>query len=355
MKLEILIQYIEGSSDESVKTRVEEWLAKDESNSDYLTKVTKVWSNIDELKALAAIDVDTDWAFIEKRISAKKVADSGTAVVRKMWWATPMLKIAASLLILVALGSAIWYMLGNKPTTTEMAQNFYEFNVPMGQKSSLTLPDGTKIMVNAGSTLRLPKQDMVGKREIWLEGEAFFEVTKNPSNPFYVNTPNIEVKVLGTSFNVRAYKDEHLVETTLVEGKVNLTNRYREEDEVNLTPNHKAILLLDKDVKLSASVGRDYSQNLRLGRIQVSDEIDPQNAISWTKGKLVFKEENFEFIAEQLARFYGVRIHIEDESLKSNKYSGTIKNISLEQALKALQMISEFQFVIKDDEVFIKK
>ncbi len=268
---------------------------------------------------------------------------------------SPLMKVAAIFFVVVLFSGLIWFFLGQNPTPNQMAQNFYEFNVPMGQKSSLVLPDGTKIMVNAGSKLRIPQEDPSGKREIWLDGEAFFQVTKDPSNPFYVHTPNIQVKVLGTTFNVRAYEDEHLVETTLIEGKVNLTNLYKADEEIDLAPNHKAILVLDKDVKLSSAIGREFGEDLRVGKLMVSNAIDPISAISWTQGKLVFKEEQFEFIAEQLERFYGVKIEIEDESLKYNKYTGTIKNISLEQTLKALQVISDFNFVINDEDVIISK
>lgn len=355
MRLEFLLQYIEDSSDAELNARVDAWLSEDANNPKYLDKVKKVWSNIDELKALAAIDVDADWALIEQRISAKNRPMSPVVGRQISWWNNPRVKVAASFLIMVIAGGLIWYFSGTRNNNPELAANYYEFNVPLGQKSSLVMPDGTKIIVNAGSKLLLPQDPKNSKREIWLDGEAFFQVTKNPSSPFYVHTPNMQVKVLGTTFNVRAYDDEHLVETTLVEGKVNLKNLSGKDEELTLEPNHKAILVLDKDVRLSSSVASEFGPSIKLGSLQLSKEVDPQMAISWTQDKLVFKEESLEFIAEQLERFYGAKIHIGDQALKRNKYSGTIKNISLEQTLKALQLISDFNFVIKEEDVYISQ
>lgn len=354
MKLEFIIKYIEEKADQIVIDKVEQWLSRDPDNSQYLEKVRKVWFAVDELKALAAIDVNKDWKTIERRLTEKS---SQYKDKRNVWltWNNPFVKIVAVLIVGILTASLFFYLNRNQGHTPELAATRYEVIVPDGQKSSLVLPDGTKVMINAGSKLFLPKEPESDRREVWLDGEAFFQVTKNHRLPFFVHTSDINVKVLGTTFNVRAYNDEKITEATLLEGKVMLNTTKSKGQDVSLSPNHKAIFVKSKDVELGASLYREFGENIKVGQILVSNKINPESAISWTQGKLTFEDEYFDVIVRRLERYYGVHIHVMDESLKNIKYTGTIKNISLDQALRALQATAHFKYTFKNQDVTIIK
>ena len=356
MRLEFLIKYMEGTSDQQVVNQVDQWLSEDPGNNRYLEKVKKVWFAVDELKALSDIDVNRDWEAVELRLTTKSLRDGNTQKIR-IRLNSLLFKIAAVLVIGIMISSLFFYLNRESFSAGTFAGNHYEVIVPDGQKSNLVLPDGTKVMVNAGSKLFLPKEVKPGKREVWLDGEAFFQVTRNPRKPFFVHTSDINVKVLGTTFNVRAYHDEKIVETTLLEGKVmlNTTKETGTDQDVALAPNHKAVFITSKDAEITATTKREFGDNLKVGKILISDRISPETAVSWTQGKLIFENEYFDVIAHRLEKYYGIHIHITDEFLKNIKYTGTIKNISLEQTLRALQLTTHFSYTIKDEDVTLSK
>ena len=208
-------------------------------------------------------------------------------------------------------------------------------------------------MINAGSRLRLPSDFDRNRREVWLEGEAFFEVAKNAGRPFWVHATGMDMKVLGTTFNVRAYSGEDIIETTLVEGKVVLS-RQQGGKEVALEPNRKAIFIKNKDAEIPAGIRREF-ETLKAGEILVSGLINPEEAVSWTRGKLIFENEYLDVIARRLEKFYGVKIRIEDPGLKKLRYTGTLKKVSVDKTLKALQLTASFGYTEKDNEIILYK
>ncbi|MGV8095471.1 MAG: FecR family protein [Mangrovibacterium sp.] len=186
----------------------------------------------------------------------------------------------------------------------------------------------------------------------WRE-KLFFEVAKNTGRPFLVHTAGMDMKVLGTTFNVRAYSGEDIIETTLVEGKVVLSTQEGEKG-VTLEPNHKAILIKNKNAEIPAGISREF-ETIKTGEIIVSGLINPEEAVSWTKGKLIFENEYLDVIARRLEKFYGVKIRIEDPGLKKLRYTGTLKKVSVDKTLKALQLTTSFGYTEKDNEIILYK
>jgi transmembrane sensor len=352
MQLDKIIKYIEGTVSRVEKDEMESWLLEDPGNRQYLEKVKKVWFAVDELKALSLIDVNKDWNAVEKRISGRSAnlnRPAGNKRVLLAKWA----KIAAVFVLGIMIASLFFYLRQDLSQSSRFAGHPYELNIPDGQKSDIVLPDGTKIMINAGSRLLLPGDFDRNQREVWLDGEAFFKVAKNVGRPFHVHTTGMDMKVLGTTFNVRAYSGEDIIETTLVEGKVVLSAQEGGE-EVALEPNHKAILIKNKDAEIPAGIRREF-ETFKAGEIIVSGLINPEEAVSWTKGKLIFENEYLDVIARRLERFYGVTIRIEDPALKKLRYTGTLKKVSVEKTLKALQLTTSFGYTEEDNEIILYK
>ena len=202
--------------------------------------------------------------------------------------------------------------------------------VQKGGEYSLELPDGTVVWVNSESSLRFPEKFTSNRREVFLEGEAYFEVKKDANRPFYVHTEAGKVRVLGTAFNVCAYSNDRFWQTTLVEGSVMIN---QEEKEVLLKPNEQ------------------YQIDVRTGKAGLR-EVLPELYTSWRDGKFYFKAYTFEELVEKLERWYDFKMFYMNEEIKTRRFSGVVNKYQpLEEMFKFLQMTSDVQFNVKGNVV----
>jgi ferric-dicitrate binding protein FerR (iron transport regulator) len=208
--------------------------------------------------------------------------------------------------------------------------------VPFGKQAKVVLADGTEVWLNAGSRLVYPSKFDTKKRKVQLQGEAFFKVSKDKTRPFLVETNRSSVKVLGTSFNLKAYPDETTEETVLVEGSVSIN--------IGKTLFGKDILLKPDQRMIAGYPDRSYSVS----------EVEVQNYTSWTEGSLAFKEEPLSRVLSRIARFYNVRIRCEDAD-ENRKITG---KLDLKQdylrVLKALELISQGNYTEKNGTITFK-
>lgn len=210
---------------------------------------------------------------------------------------------------------------------------YNELVTPYGGGYHLTLSDGTKVWVNSGSTLRFPVEFTDSTREVFLTGEAYFDVTHN-GKPFIVSANEINVRVLGTEFNVSAYSDDKAIATTLVEGKVAIRSSKNEKQAV-LTPGLQAVL--DKD-----------NSNLQV------EEVNTGIYTSWVDGKLEFANENLEIVMKRLARWYNFKYSFQNEQAKTYHFSARFsKEEKLSKVLEMLELTTEISFSIEEDEIRI--
>jgi transmembrane sensor len=268
-----------------------------------------------------------------------------------------MLKYAAILII----GFMVAWLLRGRVVhqNYKPAMVLNELSIPMGSKSKITLSDGTKVWLNSGSTLKYPSVFLANKREIYLEGEAYFDVTHDKERPFIVNTSEIHIKVLGTKFNVKSYPDENLIETTLVSGSIEIEAKQQGEKTkrlLRLEPNQKATFSrTTNNLLLTEITEPEKIEPLPVGNIHVAREVNTEIVTSWKDNKLVFNRERFENIATRLERWYDVHIIIEDSTLKEYRYTGTFEKETLEQALYALKLASPFEYTIDKNNILIYK
>ncbi|MCL4482376.1 MAG: FecR domain-containing protein [Bacteroidetes bacterium] len=216
-----------------------------------------------------------------------------------------------------------------------------EVVIPYGKKSQLVLEDGTKVWLNAGSRMAFPTKFIGKKREVFLEGEAYFEVAHNKDLPFIVNTNDISVKVLGTKFNLSAYKSDQLDETVLLEGKVVVSEKSAfgfMKGETILAPNQKASY--DKEHK----------------HISVKNEPNVELAIAWTEGWFNFSRQNLEDVLNKLQRYYNVQFVFDSDFSTADLITGKLDlKDSIEQVMLALGDVANIQFRIKGDKIYIEK
>ena len=257
-----------------------------------------------------------------------------------------LLKYAAFFILAFGLS---WLIQDKFIKAPEIAGQFTMIEVAHGSKSKIELPDGTRVTLNSGSFIRYPNNFGGDKREVYFEGEAYFDVKKNKSKPFIVSTGEIEIKVLGTQFNVSAYPDEKNIETTLVKGEVEVFYKKRgsvEKRHVLLKPNQKLIFqktLPVADKKQDQTTGNEKPLSLQK---PVSVEFIPDTEIltSWKDNKLEFSNVRFEDLITRLERWYNVSIVILSPEIKNARLSGEFEKETIEQALKALNLAVPFRF-----------
>ena len=230
----------------------------------------------------------------------------------------------AAMLIAVVGISYLMFDFGRSSRSTAMN----EVICPVGQIAEVVLSDGTHVWLNAESSVRYPASFNGDVRELELKGEAFFEVEANEKQPFIVHTDKMQVKVTGTSFNVSAYDDNDFVETTLVEGKVQLLNESGNKI-MNLKPGEQA----------------QYKYTEKRAYVE---KVDTRFYSSWKEGKMSFFNEELEVIMKRLERWYNVDISYVDDEIKQYKFTGTIlKHKPLSQVLEVIKLSAPIDYKIE--------
>lgn len=211
-----------------------------------------------------------------------------------------------------------------------------EHTVPKGKRSRITLGDGTQVWLNAGSKLRYSANFISNAtRDVYLEGEAFFDVISDKAHPFIVHVQGVEIKALGTSFNVKGYNEDSRIETTLVHGKIAIAGD-SVADNVMLAANQRAVFEKKrKDVLVENNVLTD-------------------SYTSWRKGVLVFDDEPLYDILPVLERTYDVVIHTDDKFSLDCRFTAKINNKSLQEVLDLFRASDTIEYTIVANNVYIK-
>jgi len=269
--------------------------------------------------------------------------------------------ILASLVVFV-IASAVFIWIYSQSSPAIIPQSQETIAVQNGSRSRSMLPDGTTVWLNAGSKLFYDDNFSGATREVRLEGEAFFDVVKQPQRPFIVHTSGIDIKVLGTSFNVKSYPDDKTVETTLYHGSVKIFRENEsEKSAIVLKPNEKVIIPKDAattndhvSLKSEALVSEIKSTSFILTHIDSTKKENERIETAWMYSRLVFKGDSFEELARKMERWYNTTIVFEDEEVKQLKFVGSFEKETLEEALLALKTgNSAFNYKIKGHEIFI--
>lgn len=224
-------------------------------------------------------------------------------------------------------------------------------------RSKLTLSDGTRIILNSGSELKFKNRFDGETREVYLTGEAYFDVHRDTKHPFIIHTTKMDVQVLGTSFNVKAYPNGKNFETTLIHGSVKVTLADHPADAIILKPNEKLTVknIPDNDQKaLPSSVTKDVQYAVTtITYLTKKDNIILET--SWLKNKLAFNNDDFVSVANQMERWYGVKIDITDKEIRDYRFTALFEKETLKEALDALQLTEDFNYKIENSTVHIYK
>jgi transmembrane sensor len=240
----------------------------------------------------------------------------------------------AAVFLLAGLLSTAYIYLHNSSSFSDQGESntmVQEISTIFGVRSKFQLPDGTTVFLNSGSKLIFPLHFKGDTRKVELVGEAFFDVASNPDLPFVVKASDLDVKVLGTAFNIQAYPSSNEISTTLVHGKVVLESKNSgiQKQIGELKPSERAVF------------------NTNAKSVSITAEEDLDKFIGWKDGKLVFFNDPIEKVSEKLGNWYNVTIKISKNELKRFRFTATFTDEPIEQVLDLLSKSSPIRYQIK--------
>jgi ferric-dicitrate binding protein FerR (iron transport regulator) len=246
----------------------------------------------------------------------------------------------------------------DKSIKTFVASTYNEVSAPYGSRSEVKLPDGTVVMLNAGSTLRYKSDFNLNNRNISMAGEAYFKVAKNAEIPLIVNVGSINIRAVGTEFNIKAYDEEGTIETTLIEGKVEISSEGGEmKQPLDLVPNQKAIFYKSEESfvleKTETKPVKPQPVKVTYDNILISPRTDVDQIVAWTEGKMILRGENLFNLCTELERKYDVKIVFRNEEIKNCKFNGVLLDETLEQVLNVLRMTAPINFTLDGKTVYL--
>ena len=239
---------------------------------------------------------------------------------------------------------------------------YFKIKVAYGSKSTIELPDSSLVILNSGSTLSYPERFGDNNRTVLLTGEGYFEVKKDKNRPFYVKTNDVTVKVLGTKFNVKAYPEENITETTLVTGIVQIIENKAPNTEnkmISLVPNEKATYI--KEIFIVSPVQQSKAANKHISlkpnpiALTVQKEVKTELYTAWKSNVLILNNEKFNDIVKKFERWYDVEITLESDQLSNIRFSAKFDRESIQEALEALKLVQSFNYKIHKNKISIFK
>jgi len=261
--------------------------------------------------------------------------------------------IAASLLLFG------WFLFKNPGTQKNgnkvLARQVNEVSTRYGSKSQVQLPDGSLVWLNAGSKITYGKEFGKKIREVTLSGEAFFDVVKDADHPFVIHASSIDIRVLGTAFNVKAYPEDEKTETSLIRGRIEVSIKSRPNDKIILSPNEK-LVVDNKSMRVQQDAAEnDYEPLIAVNKLKINPVDSTVAETQWIENRLVFDNESLRELAVKMERWYGVDIEIADSAMMEKRFTGKLDNENIEQAMEALRYTSPFSFERKGNKIIIHR
>jgi transmembrane sensor len=307
-----------------LEERLQDWLRKDPQHQQDLDQAVRLWEHT------AVLPESEDWkaSFDQIQISLQTEKSKPNKIF--IFWSAAAAVVAVMTMFIVLNKSRQAALSVDQITWVTKTSN-------PGKITNILLPDSTEIWLNAGSSISFPDNiRRASFRTVKLNGEAFFKVKRDPKHPFIVRSLNIQTRVLGTSFNIRAWKNSS-PEVTVLTGKVAVSRDSAgvQSKAIHLVPNQKGVC------------------DLGSGLLHLENIDDAQVAIGWRQGKMAFDQAPIETVFEAIERRYGVQI-IADRAFKACKLTARFDNVSINEVLKTIQMTLDIRYTINKQTIYIK-
>lgn len=320
-----LLEYLDGNLDQKEALEIEAWVKESPENRALLEQVYYVDFIGKCVSADDHINVDSAFSKLQSQLNDR---EKDKNVKLKSRWRQLVIPIAAFLTGAILTASITLFLLdGNSK---------YVVATPTGQRAQFVLPDGSRVWLNSASELTYNTSLLSKTRKVDLDGEAYFEVEPNKNKPFIVSNKDVQVRVLGTKFNVRARASESRVVTTLLSGSVEVDIASGNGDEVILSPGE----ILDINTKNNSYI--------------LTESASASDVLLWMDGRLTFRQASFREIADCFEKHFNARFHFMDERLKAERFTcefNTDDNIT--DILSVLEMTNRFEYKIKGRDIYL--
>lgn len=296
----VLGRYLGGTATPRDHAVVEAWIGTDVVRRAAVTDLREAWA-ADARRLEAPYPVDAAWDRVAARVGLRPRASSAPR-----WWGRGGRRgaIAAAIVVTLLGGGAAWWIGG---TRTAGPPAMRDYATPRGRRAVFRLLDGTEIMLNADSRLRVPVTFAAGQRDVYLDGEGFFRVVHDAARPFVVHTPDGAVRDIGTRFGIRAYSDAARERVAVVEG---------------------AVAVAETTVRAGQVATRS-----RTGAVRLVSRAKVENELAWTRGRLVFESVPLAEVAQRLGRWYDLDIRVGDPALADRPVTGSYGDEPVAQVL----------------------
>ncbi|WP_282039893.1 FecR family protein [Saccharicrinis aurantiacus] len=311
----IIFDYLSGELSKDNRIKFEELLNDSEELQSYYKQLEGEYKGSSSLHQ--SYDIDAALLKFKSRTTKPNI--------RKI---SPLLKVAASLALIISLSSLAYYLGYN-----HHADGTTTITCDRGDKAQLMLPDGSQVYLNSESSLSYKNSYQKGERNISLTGEATFKVISDKSHPFTVTAQGISIIATGTHFNVMAYAEDQMIRTALLEGVVSVTS--------------------SKDVT-TMRAGQVVSYNKTDNTLQLNKHLKASELVAWQKSELNFDNETLQQVVNQMQRYYNVQISL-DKNIANKRFSGKIHNETIDQLLIILKNTLGIDVEKKDDMVYLNQ
>ncbi|MDR0431131.1 MAG: FecR family protein [Tannerellaceae bacterium] len=362
---ELIVRYLSDTATENECKQLLKWIGKNPENKEKLFILKDIHDAGALEQLLEEAGTKGEWEKFYKRILSKSAGTKKFSFLRGL---RNMSKYAAIFVSGMLMMFFIIYLIpGKSVTSLTSLPAVCEIKTSKGERATVTLPDGSSVILNACSYLAYSSDFGEDNREIQFFGEAYFDVQTNPEIPFTVKTSGLNIKAYGTVFNIKAYEDEDIVETTLLNGIVSIETD-KNQNIVTLKPNQ--VISIPKAL-VAKNAGQEYieqsgksdpkaaktpsAEDLSTApRAVLIDRITPEVYTSWKDDKWVFKSESLVSLAKKIERKFNVVISIDDNAGKY-VFGGTIKDLPLEQVLAIIKLNAPIRYEIREKNIFIKE
>lgn len=324
----LITRFLDNNLEADELITLNDWIKESYENRKLFDQYNEVWQLSNIAFNEGHYNADAGWNSLHQQISMS-TADAYQFRLIKVNQLTIWRVASVAAMLVAALFIGLFFHKNTKPETNQ----FVTIESPRGEKTKVILADSTVVWLNSESQLTYSNEFDSELRLVSLSGEGYFDVKKDAKRPFIVRTPNADIRVFGTRFNVCSYSDEQLTEATLEEGKIE-------------------VLIADKPNPIAVNPGQRLVFDKNSGEISLK-EVDTELYSSWKENKLKFDNAIFGDVVKKLERWYDVKIILDKGLIYSERYTMTIKTESLREVLKRLQITTPMSYKIDEEKVFI--
>ena len=357
---DLLIRYLIGSYTEEENKTINNWISENKENWLYFNRIKDVYFLGKTLRSPSGFSPQSSLNRIKYKYYKSRLTDQDRAFEKdrnRRLNFRGIIALAATILLLVSLGFNFRSVLrGDDRVASDISLVYNEISTPKGSRTQVSLPDGTKVWLNAGSNIKYPMEFLKGDRKVILTGEAFFEVKKYPKKRFIVNTSDLAIKVWGTKFNVKAYPEDRTIQTTLVEGSISIQKLKGREKETYLSPNQTATYFKTTgNMPEMANAEPAPLKKAAPQTVHIDNKINTILYTSWKDKKWVIEGQKLGDLARELERRFNVEIKFENESIKQYKFTGILSDETFEQVLEVIKFSAPIEYSITNNLVILKE